>query len=246
MAASSSASSVATADSDEELPPSLAEYYDQTGEVSVLRESLSDLEYDRSERVLQRELLRDQEAELSESDEHFEAEYEHQRRLLRTRMHTAKTRAEAHRSQCFRQGLDIEASKWRRQRGHATSWTSRVGSGSTQDTEAPLRSNSSYTSLSTLYTAQTTSRSSTSRQQRATTQRPDDWVEQAPCQPRLSPPKHNSSQPKGLPLTPHGVTKSESINTDPALRLLYGVTAHKQLPASHEINYEPDESTVPV
>ena len=79
----------------------------------TLQTHLEDLDVQQVEKLTQRELLRDQDAALSTTDEDFAKEYYNSRSRLQRSLKSVQTEAEVLRSTCESYGLDIDQAKWR-------------------------------------------------------------------------------------------------------------------------------------
>lgn len=108
-----STESVASTDSDAGVHPLLAQYFDKAGDLMILQGHLEDLDSQETNKLTQRELLRDQEAPLPDTDEEFARYYHNKRSELRSRLEAVQARVNALRTDCDNAGLDVDRAKWR-------------------------------------------------------------------------------------------------------------------------------------
>ena len=87
----------------------------------ILQGHLEDLDMQQAEELTQRELLRDQDADLPTTDEDFATEYHNHRSRLQRSLKSVQAEAEALRSTCESYGLDIDQAKWRLSNPHRLS-----------------------------------------------------------------------------------------------------------------------------
>ncbi len=240
------ASSAHTLESDDEVPLELAEYYDKAGDVSVISDSLNDLELDRIEKRTQRDLLRDQDTRPITSEEQFEAAYNDERSVLRNRLHDTRSNVDILRSQCIRMGLDVESRKWRKariSRGSGSSPTHAVHTVDVSSRTPSMTSSSSVADSTSLppnifgtHGNRPTPWSwsylgrKDQRTERFEYVSNHSYISTATCnRSDLGRPGFLRAEKDGSSVVPGAAFHKSDGITDPDLRHLYGVTAHKKL-----------------
>lgn len=97
-----------TTNSEEELHPLIAEYFDLHGTIGIYLERLQDLDYEHQEGLQEREFVRDRGDPLEPPDEQFYSNYNAQRNQTEQALNKARGQLEIVDARCKQAGLDPE------------------------------------------------------------------------------------------------------------------------------------------
>lgn len=142
-------SSDSHAETESDVPPLIARWFDAQGDIGVYNERLAECEYTHQEGEEAREILRDRDETLEVSDEDFEANFERKRQEILRDLTNAENEARAVADLCREAGLNIEQYRVK----NRSRFARRESIGSAEDAFDPdpfLRNEESYDNLDTL------------------------------------------------------------------------------------------------